>query len=90
MANLSTARIARSPWLRAGIGVLLAATVAAGAMAAEPRKRAARKPPTAAGSTVYKWTDDRGVVHYGDQIPPEFAREERVVLNSYGVPLETQ
>lgn len=60
-------------------------------MAAEPRKRAPRKPAAAAaGSTVFKWTDDHGVVHYGDQIPPEFAREERVVLNSYGVPLETQ
>lgn len=65
--------------------------LATGALAAEPRKRAPRKPSTAAaGATVYKWIDDRGVVHYGDQIPPEFARQERVVLNSYGVPLETQ
>lgn len=92
MANLSTARTGGSHWLRAGVVALLATTVATGALAAEPRKRAPRKPSTAAaaGSTVYKWTDDRGVVHYGDQIPPEFAREERVVLNSYGVPLETQ
>ncbi|MBL8224160.1 MAG: DUF4124 domain-containing protein [Chromatiales bacterium] len=91
MANLPTARTGGSHWLRAGVVALLAATVTTGALAAEPRKRAPRKPSTAAaGSTVYKWTDDRGVVHYGDQIPPEFAREERVVLNSYGVPLETQ
>jgi hypothetical protein len=90
MANVSSARSGSSHWLRAGVSALLAATVATGALAAEPRKRAPRKPAAAAGSTVYKWTDDRGVVHYGDQIPPEFAREERVVLNSYGVPLETQ
>jgi hypothetical protein len=91
MANQSSSGIGRSHWLRAGVGALLVATAATGALAAEPRKRAARKPAAAAaGSTVYKWTDDRGVVHYGDQIPPEFSREERVVLNSYGVPLETQ
>jgi hypothetical protein len=78
------------PWLGAGIGLLLVAVVAGGAGAAEPRKRAPRKAPANTAAKLYKWTDDRGVVHYGDQIPPEFAREERVVLNSYGVPLETQ
>jgi len=88
MANLASVRIGRGHWLRTGLWMLLAATVATGALAAEPRRQAARKP--AAGGTVYKWTDDRGVVHYGDQIPPEFASEERVVLNSYGVPIATE
>jgi Domain of unknown function (DUF4124) len=33
----------------------------------------------------YKWTDEQGVVHYGDSIPPQYARKERSVLNSRGV-----
>jgi hypothetical protein len=35
--------------------------------------------------TVYKWTDDKGVVHYGDSVPPEYAQHERSMLNSQGV-----
>jgi hypothetical protein len=35
--------------------------------------------------TVYKWIDDKGVIHYGDSIPPEYAQGERSVLNSHGV-----
>jgi hypothetical protein len=35
--------------------------------------------------TVYRWTDDQGVVHYGDQIPPQYAQKERSVLNSRGI-----
>jgi uncharacterized protein DUF4124 len=45
--------------------------------------------PTAQGAgsptQVYKWTDDKGVVHYGDSVPPEYAQDERSVLNSHGV-----
>jgi len=35
--------------------------------------------------TVYKWTDDKGVVHYGDSVPAEYAQRERSMLNSQGV-----
>jgi ribosomal protein S13 len=35
--------------------------------------------------SVYKWTDDKGVVHYGDSVPPEYSQNERSVLNSHGV-----
>ncbi|MBV8806426.1 MAG: DUF4124 domain-containing protein [Sinobacteraceae bacterium] len=35
--------------------------------------------------TVYRWTDDQGIVHYGDQIPPQYAQKERSVLNSRGI-----
>jgi hypothetical protein len=35
--------------------------------------------------TVYKWTDEKGVVHYGDSVPPQYAQTERSVLNSHGV-----
>jgi hypothetical protein len=36
-------------------------------------------------SITYRWTDDQGVVHYGDSIPPQYAQKERAVLNSRGV-----
>jgi hypothetical protein len=36
-------------------------------------------------SVVYRWTDEQGVVHYGDRIPPQYAQKERTVLNSQGV-----
>ena len=37
------------------------------------------------GAVTYKWTDEQGVVHYGDSIPPQYAQKERVVLNSRGI-----
>jgi hypothetical protein len=35
--------------------------------------------------TVYKWTDEKGVVHYGDSVPAEYSQNERSMLNSQGV-----
>jgi Domain of unknown function (DUF4124) len=37
------------------------------------------------GGKVYRWTDDKGVVHYGDSVPAEYSQAERSVLNSQGV-----
>ena len=37
------------------------------------------------GVVTYKWTDEQGIVHYGDSIPPQYAQKERTVLNSRGV-----
>jgi hypothetical protein len=37
---------------------------------------------------VYKWVDDQGVTHYGDQIPPEYAAKEHGVFNNQGVEVE--
>lgn len=34
---------------------------------------------------TYRWTDEQGVVHYGDSVPPQYATKERAVLNSQGV-----
>ena len=34
---------------------------------------------------AYKWVDEKGMTHYGDRIPPEYAKRERAVLNSQGV-----
>jgi hypothetical protein len=34
---------------------------------------------------LFRWVDDKGVVHYGDSIPPEYANRDRNVLNNQGV-----
>jgi hypothetical protein len=39
---------------------------------------------------VYRWVDENGVVHFGDQVPPQYANTDRQVLNQYGVPVKTQ
>jgi len=40
---------------------------------------------SSAGGKVYRWVDDKGVVHYGDSVPPEYSQNERSVLNNQGV-----
>jgi len=40
---------------------------------------------TASGRKLYKWVDEQGVTHFGDQIPPEYAAKEKSVVNSQGV-----
>jgi hypothetical protein len=34
---------------------------------------------------LYRWVDDKGVVHYTDSIPPQYANRDRNVLNNQGV-----
>jgi hypothetical protein len=34
---------------------------------------------------VYSWTDEDGVVHYGDKVPPEFRDRKKRILNEQGV-----
>jgi hypothetical protein len=45
---------------------------------------AASSPSGAPGQT-YRWVDSKGEVHYGDSVPPEYAQQERAVLNGQGV-----
>lgn len=33
---------------------------------------------------VYKWTDEKGVVHYSDQPPPDSQASERININALG------
>ena len=40
--------------------------------------------PKDSGRT-YKWVDEKGVTHYGDSVPPEYAHQSRSELNSQGV-----
>jgi hypothetical protein len=37
---------------------------------------------------TYKWTDDKGVVHYGDSVPSEYSQREQRVLNSQGLEVQ--
>ncbi len=34
---------------------------------------------------LYKWVDEEGKVHYGDRVPPEYANQERKILNERGL-----
>lgn len=38
-----------------------------------------------AQATLYKWVDDKGKVHYGDTIPPEYTKQGSAQLNKSGV-----
>jgi hypothetical protein len=40
---------------------------------------------TGNGRTLYKWVDEQGVTHYGDHIPPEYAAQEKQVINAQGI-----
>jgi hypothetical protein len=41
----------------------------------------------AARAAMYKWVDERGVVHYTDKMPPEAVDKASVELNKQGVPV---
>ena len=43
----------------------------------------------AARAATYKWVDDKGEVHYSDQIPPEAVNKANVQLNKQGVPVKS-
>jgi len=36
---------------------------------------------------TYRWVDKNGQVHYGDSVPPEYAEQDRDILNRHGVPV---
>ncbi|MGH8371208.1 MAG: DUF4124 domain-containing protein [Gammaproteobacteria bacterium] len=38
---------------------------------------------------LYKWTDEKGVVHYGSSIPPQYAKQQSEVLNAQGAVVKT-
>lgn len=39
---------------------------------------------TAFAERTFKWTDNEGQVHYGNRVPPEYAKKERQVINGRG------
>jgi Domain of unknown function (DUF4124) len=60
---------------------LLAFTVLlAGTGLAHGQTTSRDKPPA-----TYRWTDEKGVIHYGDRIPAQDTQKEHAVLNREGV-----
>ena len=41
------------------------------------------------GHPVYKWTDAQGGVHYGDAVPPQYAEQDKSLMNAQGVVVGT-
>jgi len=39
---------------------------------------------TAVAERTFKWVDNEGQVHYGNRVPPEYAKAERKVINEQG------
>jgi chromosome segregation ATPase len=69
--------------------LIVASLIALAALAFQPAVHAgqsttAKKGSTTAPAKLYKWTDKDGVVHYGDQIPAEYADQHKQQINSQG------
>lgn len=43
---------------------------------------------TAGAADTYRWTDEKGAVHYSDKVPPEQAKNRRSKLNARGFEVE--
>ena len=68
----------RSARVTVAVASLCAALACAGSALAQ-------KTNSGKGPVAYRWVDEQGVVHYGDHIPPQYANQERHVLNGQGV-----
>lgn len=51
--------------------------------------RADTRPSGRSDKPTYKWVDEHGVVHYGDAVPPQYADQEKTVLNGQGMAVGT-
>jgi hypothetical protein len=40
--------------------------------------------PAVTGQRTFKWIDEQGTIHYGDQVPPQYSSKERKVINQQG------
>jgi hypothetical protein len=63
------------------IVLMLASTMLGAAAYGAP----AQHPSNSNKGVAYRWVDEQGVVHYGDNIPPQYASQDRTILNSQGV-----
>jgi hypothetical protein len=60
-----------------------AAVAAAEKRAAKPS--ASKQGPRQAPSRIYKWTDENGVTHYGESIPPQYRSQGGTELNKRAI-----
>jgi hypothetical protein len=70
--------MAASPPRLTVLALLAAATLGAAVADADPKDSSSK-------GIAYRWVDEQGVVHYGDHIPPQYANQDRTVLNSQGL-----
>jgi Domain of unknown function (DUF4124) len=70
-----------SPRFSAIVLLASAVLVAGGVRAAPPHPQKSSSGKT----TTFRWVDDQGVVHYGDEIPPQYAGKDREIMNLQGV-----
>jgi Domain of unknown function (DUF4124) len=42
-------------------------------------------PKSSQKGIAYRWVDEDGVVHYGDNVPPQYADKDRALLNGQGM-----
>jgi hypothetical protein len=69
---------------------MLIATVLAGMGAANGSAAASNNTSTGShAEKLYRWIDEKGIVHYGDSIPPEYSKQQRDILNKQGVQIGT-
>lgn len=47
-------------------------------------------PMLASAQQLYRWVDENGQVHYGDRIPPKYAKKQRDQLNTQGVVVDSK
>jgi hypothetical protein len=57
---------------------------------ADAAQKKSRQSTGASAGKVYRWVDNEGVVHFGDQVPPEYAPIDRQVLNQQGIAVSTE
>ena len=75
----------------ASLGVAVLAVLALGwGNFADAATKKSRQSSSASAGKVYRWVDNEGVVHFGDQIPPEYAPIDRQVLNQQGITVGTE
>jgi len=70
-ASLEDMRLKNVAWILCAVALLALGSPAGAA--------------TGNGRTLYKWVDEKGVTHYGDRIPPEYAGQEQHIMNSQGI-----
>src|SRR6187549_2094398 len=79
-------RIARMRKVTSVLAALLSSALVMSVAHSQSRPRPPSKPSSTSGSKeTYKWTDENGVVHYGDSVPAEYSQREQSKLNSQGL-----
>ena len=90
MRVLGFYRPVRGAWPLAALVVALLALAGSEVAHAEKKKPRQSGQPSVSSGEVYRWVDNEGVVHFGDQVPAEYAPIDREVLNQYGIPVRTE